>query len=195
MAERYGHPELFMGVKKQEFPSYDPRGLKGMGLGYVTSNRGADHCKAYDTVELPDNLGIEGKPALIKRFQDLMAVIDAAGLCMFYAKGVSSDEAPDLVLSGLETVTGAGYDMKTMFRAGERIWNLERLFNLKAGFTRKDDTLPLRMLEEPMPAGPAKGHVHELDVLLPEYYKLRGWDENGVPTREKLAELELEDEL
>jgi len=77
-------------------------------------------------------------------------------------------------------------------KAGERIHNMERLFNLKAGFTNKDDTLPLRLLKEPIPSGPSKGEVCQLDRMLPEYYKLRGWDKEGVPTKEKLRELGLE---
>ena len=78
-----------------------------------------------------------------------------------------------------------------MLKAGERIWNLERMFNMKAGFTKEDDTLPKRLLEEPAPRRPAKGHVVELAKMLEEYYELRGWDENGLPTEEKLEELGL----
>jgi len=192
MAERYGHPELFMGVKKQGFAAYEPRALKGMGLGYVTSNRGACHFRgATLLVEISDPYSIEGKPAILKQLQDQTAVVDAAGLCMFNTRGLTPDKISDVILTILEAVTGAGYDMESMLHAGERIWNLERLFNLKAGFTKKDDTLPPRMLEEPIPTGPAKGQVHELNIMLPEYYQVRGWDENGVPTPGKLEELGL----
>jgi len=192
MAERYGHPELFMGVKKQGFAAYEPRALKGMGLGYVTSNRGACHFRgATLLVEISDPYSIEGKPAILKQLQDQTAVVDAAGLCMFNTRGLTPDKIWNVVLTILETVTGAGYDIESILRAGERIWNLERLFNLKAGFTKKDDTLPPRMLREPIPTGPAKGQVHELNIMLPEYYQVRGWDENGVPTPEKLEELGL----
>lgn len=192
MAEKYGHPELFMGVKKQGFAAYEPRALKGMGLGYVTSNRGACHFRgATLLVEISDPYSIEGKPAILKQLQDQTAVVDAAGLCMFNTRGLTPDKISDVILTILEAVTGAGYDMESMLHAGERIWNLERLFNLKAGFTKKDDTLPPRMLEEPIPTGPAKGQVHELNIMLPEYYQVRGWDENGVPTPEKLEELGL----
>jgi aldehyde:ferredoxin oxidoreductase len=195
MAERYGHPELFMGVKKQGFAGYEPRALKGMGLGYATSNRGACHFRGTSVaVELSDPYGIKGKPAILKWLQDHIAVADSAGLCYFNTRAVSPDKVPEVILSMLETVVGVGYDMATMLLAGERTWNLERLFNLKAGFTKKDDSLPPRMLEEPIPEGPAKGQVHELGIMLPEYYQLRGWDENGVPTPKKLAELGLEDE-
>jgi aldehyde:ferredoxin oxidoreductase len=192
LAERYGHPELFMGVKKQGFAGYEPRALKGMGLGYVTSNRGACHFRGSTVlVEIGDPYSLAGKPAILKFLQDQMAVVDAAGLCMFNTRGVTPDKIWDVVLPMLETATGGGYDLEIATRAGERIWNLERLFNLKAGITKKDDTLPPRMLEEPIPSGPAEGQVFELDILLPEYYKLRGWDENGVPTTKKLEELGL----
>ncbi len=83
-------------------------------------------------------------------------------------------------------------DNDELMKIGERIWNLERLFNLKAGFTGKDDTLPQRLLKEPISSGPAKGKVVELDKMLPEYYDLRGWDKEGVPTKQKLKELGLE---
>ena len=91
----------------------------------------------------------------------------------------------------LNLATGAGYTVESLMQAGDRVYTLERLFMTRAGFSRSDDTLPKRMLEEPMPDGPAKGHVVELDEMLPEFYELRGWDEDGVPTDEKLAELGL----
>jgi len=196
LAEKYGHPELFMGVKKQGLPAYDPRGVQGMGLSYATSNRGACHVRSYAIAT--EILGVnvkrdpfqtEGKPAVLKAFQDLTAVIDSSGLCLFVslAEGFGVDDMVTL----LEVVTGAGYTSENVLQAGERIWNLERLFNLKAGITKADDTLPKRFLEEPMPVGPAKGLVCRLNEMLPEFYNLRGWDENGVPTKGKLAELGL----
>ncbi len=195
LAEKHGHPELFMGVKKQSFSAYEPRALKGRGLGYVTSNRGACHMKGImHFVELSDPTSIEGKPTILKGLQNLMAVHDSAGHCFFNFRAISADKLPEVILAALDSVTGAGYDKESMLRAGERIWNLERLFNIRAGLTKKDDTLPPRMLKEPMPNGPVKGQVHELAVMLPEYYQLRGWDENGVPTPEKLTELGLDEE-
>ena len=200
LAEKYGHPEFSMTAKKLEFPGYDPRGAKGMGLLYATSNIGASHMAgdlAYPEVfgvpEKIDPLAIEEKPRLIKRFEDAFAVIDAAGLCVFLSVRYLFDPDvnlwPTRLTQLMNHATGAGYTEETLLRAGERIFNLERLFLLKAGFTREDDTLPQRMLEEPMPDGPAKGRVVELDVMLPEFYQLRGWDENGAPTDAKLAEL------
>jgi aldehyde:ferredoxin oxidoreductase len=91
----------------------------------------------------------------------------------------------------LETATGNTYREEDLFSLGERVWNLERLFNIGAGFSGKDDTLPRRMLEEPMPEGPAQGQVCKLSEMLPEYYALRGWNDQGVPTEEKRVSLGL----
>jgi len=196
LAEHYGHPELSMSSKKQEIPAYDPRAFKGMGLNYATSNRGACHVRGYtigaEVVGWPepmDRLQYEGKAALTKHMQDFTAgAIDSAGMCLFtwFALGYVSDYG-----SILRAITGIPYSDEELLKAGERINNLERLFNLKAGLTKKDDTLPLRLLKEPIPSGPSKGEVFELDRMLPEYYKLRGWDKEGVPTKEKLEELGL----
>jgi len=194
LCEKYGHPEFFMGVKGQEFPAYDARGAQGMGLNYATSNRGACHVRGYtiaaEVFGIPQKVEpstTEGKAGLDKLFQDLTAVVDSSGLCLFTTFAIGLPEIQAL----LETATRAGYTQEDLLKAGERIWNLERLFNLRAGFTAADDTLPKRLLEEPIPAGPAKGQVNRLNEMLPEYYRLRGWDEQGVPTREKLAELGL----
>ena len=202
LAERFGHPEFSITAKKQELPGYDPRGSKGMGLLYATSNIGASHMAgdvAYSEVfgvpEKIDPLTTAEKPRLVKRFEDAFAVIDAAGLCVFLSVRYLFDQSIDLWPTRLTQImnyaTGAGYTEETLLEAGERIFNLERLFLLNAGLTKKDDTLPARMLNEPLPDGPAKGHVVELDEMLPEFYKLRGWDEDGVPTPEKLKALRL----
>jgi aldehyde:ferredoxin oxidoreductase len=202
LASRYGHPELSVTAKKLEFPGYDPRGSKGMGLLYATSNIGASHMAgdtAYPEVfgvpERIDPLAVEGKPHLVHRFEDAFTVIDAAGLCVFLAVRYLFEPYADLwpvrLARLMNYATGAGYTPETLLEAGERVYNLERLFLLGAGFTAADDTLPKRMLEEPLPEGPGKGHVVELDRMLPEFYRLRGWDENGVPTPEKLASLGL----
>ena len=206
LAKKYGHPEFFMGVKGQEFPSYDPRGLQGMALGYATQSRGADHIRGEvqdlslygvntwrvtrdRNIEKVDPLTWEDKPLLAKEIQDWFAMIDSSGMCNFvFFLGRDEDQCRKL----LETATGIDLGGHEGFmRTGERIFNQERLFNLKAGLTGKDDTLPKRMLEEPMPDGPAKGKVVPLDKMLPEYYKLRGWDSKGVPTPEKLKKLGL----
>ncbi|MCX5901489.1 MAG: aldehyde ferredoxin oxidoreductase family protein [Proteobacteria bacterium] len=150
---------------KQEIPAYDPRGVQGMGLTYATSNRGACHVRSYLIANevlgvhaKMDPLTTKDKPATVKVFQELTAVVDAAGLCLFVvlAPGMGYDDMRDM----LNAVTGFNYTTEEVIRAGERIWNLERQFNLSS-------------------------------EMLPEYYQLRGWDENGVPTSEKLAELGL----
>ena len=194
LAESYGHPEFSMTVKKQELPAYDPRGQQGIGLNYATSNRGGCHVRGYMTA--PEVLGIpvssdpdstEGKPELLKIFQDLTAVVDSAGLCLFITFGIGLPE----IAEQYRTATGVDISDEDLLKAGDRIWNLERLFNLKAGFTKADDTLPSRLLHEPMKGGPHQGNVNRLDMMLPQYYAGRGWDENGVPTEGKLAELGL----
>jgi aldehyde:ferredoxin oxidoreductase len=91
----------------------------------------------------------------------------------------------------LAALTGVDYTLDEFMRIGARIWNQERLWNLEVGYTRADDTLPARLLTEPIKTGPSKGEINHLDQMLPEYYGLRGWDENGVPTEAKLAELAL----
>jgi aldehyde:ferredoxin oxidoreductase len=199
MTQKYGHPELFIGVKKLENPAYDPRACQGIGLNLATAARGACHNKAYTMIseilgdavqsfDKTDPLVTEGKARLTRNIQDDTCVFDNAGICLFYLVTLWTDE----ILQELEPATGAGYTMESMKLAGERTWNLERLFNFKAGLTGKDDTLAKRLLEEPMPDGPGKGSVNRLHEMLPEYYQLRGWDENGVPTPEKLKELGLE---
>jgi len=203
MAEAYGYPEFSITAKKQEFPGYDPRGSKGMGLLYATSNIGASHMagdlaymEVFGVPKKIDPLSIERKPWYIKHFEDLFTIIDAAGLCVFlsirYLCDASYEVMPTRMTDLLNLATGAGYTVESLLEAGDRVYTLERLFLTDAGFSRVDDTLPRRMLEEPMPEGPATGHVVELDEMLPEFYDLRGWDENGVPTDEKLAELGLE---
>jgi aldehyde:ferredoxin oxidoreductase len=203
LATQYGHPEYSITAKGLEFPGYDPRGAKGMGLLYATSNIGASHMAgdiAYSEVfgvpEKSDPLSIENKPALVKHFEDFFTIIDAAGLCVFLSVRYLFEDTLDLMPNPLTDVmnyaTGAGYSEKSLLEAGERVFNLERLFLLEAGFDQADDTLPKRMLEEPMTEGAAKGQVVELDQMLPEFYKLRGWDTKGVPTLEKLQALGLQ---
>jgi aldehyde:ferredoxin oxidoreductase len=194
LASEFGHPELSMSAKKQEYPAYDPRGAKGVGLNYATSNRGGCHVRGY-TIS-PEILGVpekidplteEGKPAWVKAFQDVTALVDSAGICLFTTFALG---APD-VASMLESATGVPFSTEDAVNAGERIWNLERLYNIREGLTREEDTLASRLLSEPMPEGPAKGQVVALDGMLSEYYRLRGWDPEGRPTPETLARLGL----
>jgi aldehyde:ferredoxin oxidoreductase len=198
LADKYGHPELAITTRKQEFPGYDPRGAQGMGLLYATSNKGASHMEgdvAYEEVfstPVPENpLTTDGKAELVARFQNAFALIDSSGLCVFLAvRYVFNKERmiwPTRLAELMTYTTGVQYSPDDVLKAAERIYNLERVFLLKAGSTV--DTLPPRMLNEPLPEGPAKGRVAELDKMLPEYYKVRGWDEQGIPTAEKLQEL------
>ncbi len=203
LAERCGHPELSITAKRLEFPGYDPRGAQGMGLLYATSNIGASHMagdiaymEVFGVPKPLDPLSSEGKPAYVKYFEDIFAIVDAAGLCVFLAIRYLFDSTyelqPTRITQLINHATGAGYTEETLLEAGDRIFSLERLFLLGAGFTAADDTLPERMLAEPMGEGPAKGRVTELGKMLPEFYRLRGWDENGVPTPEKLRQLGLD---
>ncbi|MGI6435514.1 MAG: aldehyde ferredoxin oxidoreductase family protein [Syntrophomonadaceae bacterium] len=194
LAEKYGHPEFSMTVKKQELPAYDPRGQQGIGLNYATSNRGGCHVRGYMTS--PEILSIpvasdpsvtEGKAALLKLFQDLTALVDSSGICLFTTFAIGLPE----IAAQIREATGVNMSDEQFLQAGERIWNLEKLFNLGAGFTRKDDCLPKRLLEESIKGGPQKGRVNHLDKMLPEYYQLRGWDEEGVPSPAKREELGL----
>ena len=197
LAESYGYTDAFMGVKKQELPAYDPRGAEGHGLGYATDNRGGDHIKAY--MISPEILGYpvkmdphdisDEKVKMLILFQNLTALIDAAGLCIFTTFGLGADDYRDMLNAAL------GWDLSTedYLKIGERIWNAERLFNLKAGLTTEEDTLPKRLTEEPMPEGPNKGHVVHLKEMLPRYYALRGWNARGEITKEKIKELGLEE--
>jgi aldehyde:ferredoxin oxidoreductase len=194
LAESYGHPEYSMTAKKQEMPAYDPRALQGIGLNYATSNRGGCHVRGYMTaVEIlgnpikMDNLATEGKAQWTITFQDLTAALDSSGACLFVTFGIGADELAAMI----SQATGVPYSTEEFMKIGARIWNMERLFNLKAGLSAKDDTLPPRMLKDPMPAGPCKGQVNKLDKMLPEYYTLRGWDSAGIPTKKKLSELGL----
>ncbi|MGD8463719.1 MAG: aldehyde ferredoxin oxidoreductase family protein [Anaerolineae bacterium] len=199
LAQAYGHPEMSITAKKLEFPSYDPRGLKGMGLLYATSNIGASHM-AGDTAytelfgvgKKTDGLTYEGKAWLVKYFQDLFTLMDAAGLCVFvsvrYAMDVEEGYVPTRLTEMVNRATGSDYTTDTLLQAAERVYTAERLFLTKAGISRADDTLTPRMME-PMPEGPIKGETFELDRLLDDYYDERGWDANGIPTRERLEEL------
>jgi aldehyde:ferredoxin oxidoreductase len=194
MCEKYGHPELSMSVKGQEFPAYDSRGIQGMGLTYATSNRGACHLRSYtvasEVLGIPvktDPLTTEGKPALVKAFQDATAVFDSSGICVFTSFAWTlADVQPQL-----QAACEGDWSMEKLNLVGERIWNLERQFNLAAGLTKKDDDLPPRLKTEPAKTGPAKGLVNGLDKMLPEYYQIRGWTPEGVPTKETLGRLGL----
>jgi aldehyde:ferredoxin oxidoreductase len=193
LTAKYGHPDLTMSVKGQEFPAYDARGIQGMGLAYATSNRGACHLRGYtvasEVLGIPvktDPLTADGKPELVKAFQDATAVFDSAGICIFTSFAWTlSDVQPQLAAA-----CGDEFTMDNLNTIGERIWNMERDFNNRAGFTAKDDTLPKRLLTEGAKSGPAKGLTSKLGEMLPKYYEARGWDANGQlkpETRQRLG--------
>jgi aldehyde:ferredoxin oxidoreductase len=164
-----------------------------MGLGYATSNRGACHVRGYtngsETAGIPfktDPLATEGKAELLMAFQDTTSIFDSAGICTFssFAQGVEE------VADQLDAACEGDWTAEKLMLLGERVWNMEREFNNSAGFTAADDTLPPRLLEEPIKEGPAKGHVCELDKMLPNYYEIRGWNTDGTltdATRKRLS--------
>ena len=187
MCEKYGHPELFMGVKGQEFAGYDSRALQGMGLGYATSNRGACHLKHDMFAEDMEDQTGQGKAKPCKDSQDRVAAVDSTGLCLFTTAAWGLEE----FATQLDAACEGEWTAERLTQVGERVWNLERQFNLAAGLTRADDSLPRRLLETPAPSGTAKGRVNELDVMLPEYYEARGWTPDGEPTTQTLQRLGL----
>ena len=202
LADRYGHPELAPVSKKQEFPGYEPRGCQAMGLAYATSPIGGSHMRGdpayFELFGVPkpmDPHQWEGKAKVTKAYQDLSAVIDSAGLCIFFAvRNLAAKDlgvAPVGILEYLNAATGADYTLKELMEAGQRIINAERMFLARAGFTRKDDSLPKRLTEEPAPTGPAKGMVCHLEEMLEEYYQVQGWTEDGIPGDEVLSRLGL----
>ena len=194
LTAKFGHPDLSMSVKGQEFPAYDGRSIQGIGLAYATSNRGACHLRGYtiasEVLGIPvktDPLEHEGKPELVKAFQDATAAFDSSGLCVFttFAWGLA-DLAPQM-----QAACDSDFTTEELEKIGERIWNMEREFNNAAGFTHKDDNLPKRLLTEAANSGPGKGKVSELAKMLPRYYEVRGWDTEGRPTAKTKERLSL----
>lgn len=191
-----GAEKFSMHVKGLELPAYDPRGCFGIGLAYATSDRGGCHLRSWPVaaeILNPSNrldpLSPEFKAEYVKNEQDLIAAIDSLGLCLFVTFALTPRQVVRLAysLTGCEELS-SGDKLVTI---GERIYNLTRLFNLREGLTGEDDTLPPRLLKEPLPDGPAQGQVVPLEQMLKEYYLIRHWDGEGRPTQEKLAELGL----
>ncbi len=193
IAERFPEAQPFaMHVKGLEMPAYHPNAAKGTALAYAVSERGACHLRGAPLGELfsgsADPLSIEGKPQLFRDHQADKALWDSACLCYFPGYGMSLKELWQLVTAA----TGFDYPaVKDFELVGERISTLARAINVREGFQRAADTLPDRNLNQPMVGGPADGHVVELAAMLDEYYRLMGWDANGVPTPERMAELQL----
>lgn len=195
LCEHYGHPEISMSVKKQEMPAYDARAIQGIGITYATSNRGGCHVRGYmispEVLGLPEQLDrtvTTDKAAWAKTFQDLTAVIDSMGHCLFTSFAMGAPEYTDL----LNAATGTTWTVEEMLNIGDRIYNIERMFNKAAGMKPEDDRLPKRLLEEPVSDGPSEGMVSQLPLTLPQYYEARGWV-NAFPTDETLKKLGLDE--
>ena len=191
--ELSGHTEFSMSVKKQELPAYDPRCAQAQGLGYITSNRGACHVRAFvvksDMVAGPqkvDEETIATKTKSVIDSQNRTAVIDSLGMCLFSSFVCT----PEDYLDFLEAGTAIGIeDADELLHVGERIWNLERAFNVRAGFGREDDALPERFKQETVTDSLGHEHTFPETELLTEYYRQRNWTVGGVPSREKMDEL------
>ena len=195
LCEHYGMPELSMSVKKQEMPAYDARGIQGIGITYATSNRGGCHVRGYmispEVLGLPQQLDrtvTDDKAAWAKTFQDLTAVIDSMGHCLFTSFAMGAQEYTDL----LNAATGTNWTVEEVLEIGDRIYNIERMFNKAAGMKPEDDRLPKRLLNDPIVNGPSKGMVSQLPLTLPQYYEARGWV-NAFPTDETLKKLGLDE--
>ncbi|MFX1558444.1 MAG: aldehyde ferredoxin oxidoreductase family protein [Promethearchaeota archaeon] len=195
LANRYNHKEVAMHVKGLELPAYDPRGVFGHALGYATSNRGGCHLTGYmasleifATPKKIDRFTTAGKPDLLVLKQNQKAIEDSLVICAFagWALGL------DYYARFLKAITGIEYDVIKLLEIGERIYNLERIFNIREGFKREDDNLPLRFISEPLKEGFSKGYVVSLEPMLDQYYFVRQWDEKGIPKPELLEKLDIE---
>ena len=194
LCEHYGMPEISMSVKKQEMPAYDARGIQGIGITYATSNRGGCHVRGYmispEVLGLPQQLDrtvTDDKAAWAKTFQDLTAVIDSMGHCLFTSFAMGAQEYTDL----LNAATGTNWTVEQVLEIGDRIYNIERMFNKAAGMKPEDVRLPKRLLNDPIVNGPSKGMVSQLPLTLPQYYEARGWV-NAFPTDETFKKLGLD---
>ncbi|SMB91982.1 aldehyde:ferredoxin oxidoreductase [Thermanaeromonas toyohensis ToBE] len=214
-AEKIGRGAEYyaMHVKGQEIAAQDGRAQQSMGLAHVTSNRGADHLKAFPTIDetgypaeaerrygkeyLPDMAdprSIKYKGFLVKDGEDFAAVVDSAGNCKSGGTFVLAEIYWEDMAKAIRYATGLELDVEGLKKIGERIYNLQRCYNILCGISRKDDTLPRRFLEEPNPSAAAKGLVCKLKPMLEEYYYLRNWDaRTGYPTIKKLVELDLKE--
>ena len=188
-----GSEKFAMHSKGQGFAAYEPRGLVGMGLLYATSTPGANHSfgptLTPERVELKDMLTHKGKAAMVRREQNKYCLQDSMIFCSFSRFGMDNAQR----LKFTNAVTGWGYSNEESMNMADRIYTLERLFNVREGFSKEDDTLPWRCLNEPMPDGPAKGNTVPLEQMLEEYYKERGWNKNGIPKTETIRRLGLAD--
>jgi aldehyde:ferredoxin oxidoreductase len=197
-----GSEDFAIHVKGQEPPAYDVRGLKTLALGFAVSPRGADHLKSgaylvdlmgkFGPFEGVDRFSAEGRGVMVRYLEDLFAVYDCLGVCKFARRLYSNED----LANAIRTVAGPTLSEREMFEVGERVTNVRRLFNCREGFSRKDDTLPPRVMREPITDGPSKGQMvpeGELQAMLDDYYLERGWDADGRPTAERLEQLGIVD--
>jgi aldehyde:ferredoxin oxidoreductase len=199
-----GSEKFAMHVKGLELPAYDSRAVQITGLAYAVANRGGDHITAYiqgptfldiPFLVIPDSkindplVADPNEVHVLVNLENMLSALDTLGACKFMGLCVASEEWVQLV----EHCLGRTFTYDDMMKLGETAVNLARVFNAREGITRADDTLPPRLLEEPLPEGPAAGKVNEnLAAMLDMYYELRGWDKTtGKPTPEKLRELGL----
>lgn len=187
--------DLSMDVKGLELAGFDPRGIKGQALAYATSCHGGDYLTAFmvgpEVLGKPlilDRFSLKGKAGILQVFENLTAVLDSVALCPFSIFSVNEELCSALLNHG----AGIKISSAELLKAGERIWNLERIYNVKAGFTQKDDNLPERLLEVDSEEKGNGIKRNEFEAALQEYYHYRGWDKNGAPRKEKLRELEIE---
>ncbi|MCL4535231.1 MAG: aldehyde ferredoxin oxidoreductase family protein [Bacteroidetes bacterium] len=201
-SEKIGGQDFAVHVKGMELPMHDPRCFSSVAVGYATANRGACHLQGLSHIfearvpfadygfegTLPRH-DIEGKGAMVARAQNWMSMMDSLKICKFAAIGKTTMHQMAEMLS---YITGWDFTFEEFEQAGERIYNLKRMYNMRLGLSRADDVLPRRILKEPRPAGGSEGFLPPLQGMLDEYYAARGWGRNGVPTAEKLAQLGLE---
>lgn len=195
-----GAEKFAIHAKGLELSAYEPRAIQGMGLSFATNNAGGHHTKCWTPgpelwattlVDKPlDRFSTEKKPWLVRKIQDSAAVVDSLVLCTFVSPASSGATSVDDYAHWMYAVAGMKMTPEEMWRAGERIINLERVLNVRETPNGRADTLPARLLNEPLPTGPAKGQVVKLNEMLPLYYKERGWVK-GLPTQDKLRELGL----
>jgi len=195
LAQSMERPDLFMGVKGAPLSPFDPRALQGMGLHFATCNYGPHHLYGYTFIDellnVHENLdpqAVEGKPPLVKQYQDTTAVMDSLGLCNWPLMGIKFKNLVPMINSAM----GRSYTADDLLEIGERIWNIERIVNHRAGLDGATDRLPDRFTLEPISDGPAEGQVSRVPEMLPEYYRLRGWDEAGNVSAETGSRLGLE---
>jgi len=191
-----GSESFAMHVKGLEMPAYDPRGSTGIALAYATSDRGACHLRSWpigaellSSEERIDPFSIEFKAEFVKSQQDLFTIINSSVTCLFTIFSLSLRHLVQFLHSatGIESFSSS----EEVLRIGERTNNLVRLFNLREGLTKEEDTLPKRFLTESLKEGPSRGRVVDLEGMLREYYFVRGWDEEGIPKLETLKRLGL----